>query len=88
MFVGGMTKTMAREVASRGVTVNAIAPGFIQTAMTDKIPEVNKQKMIEQIPLGKLGQPEDIANACLFLASESGSYITGQVIRVNGGMYM
>jgi len=84
----GVTKTLAKELASRGITVNAIAPGFIQTAMTDKIPEEIKKQMLTGIPLGKLGQPEDIANACLFLAANTGDYITGQVIRVNGGMYM
>ena len=82
------TKTVARELASRGVTANAIAPGFIQTAMTDKLSDEVKQKMMEQIPLGKLGQPEDIANAVLFLASPAADYITGQVLAVNGGMYM
>jgi 3-oxoacyl-[acyl-carrier protein] reductase len=84
----GFTKTLAREVASRGIMVNAVAPGFIQTAMTDKIPEDIKEKMLMQIPLGKLGQPEDVANACLFLASDAANYITGQVINVNGGMLM
>ncbi len=84
----GLTKTLARELASRGITVNAIAPGFIKTAMTDKIPEDIKKKMLEQIPLGKLGQPEDVAAAAVFLASSAADYITGQVIRVNGGMYM
>ena len=82
------TKTMAKELAARNVTVNAIAPGFIQTAMTDKLPEEIKKKMLEQIPLGKLGQPEDIANTAVFLASPEADYITGQVIAVNGGMYM
>lgn len=84
----GFTKTVAKELASRGITVNAIAPGFIQTAMTDKIPEDIKKKMQEQIPMGKLGQPEDIAKATVFLASSDADYITGQVIAVNGGMYM
>ena len=84
----GLTKTAAKELASRGVTVNAIAPGFIKTAMTDKIPDDIKQKMLEQIPLGKLGLPEDIAKAAVFLASGDADYITGQVIAVNGGMYM
>jgi 3-oxoacyl-[acyl-carrier protein] reductase len=84
----GLTKTLAREMAPRSITVNAIAPGFIQTAMTDKIPEDIKQKMLEQIPLGKLGQPEDIAAATVFLASAAADYITGQVINVNGGMLM
>ena len=84
----GFTKTVAKELAARNVTVNAIAPGFIQTAMTDKIPEEIKKKMLEQIPLGKLGQPEDIAQAAVFLASPQADYITGQVLAVNGGMYM
>lgn len=83
-----LTKTLAKELASRGVTVNAIAPGFIQTAMTDKIPAEIKAKMLEGIPQGKLGQPEDVAAAALFLASADADYITGQVINVNGGMYM
>ncbi len=82
------TKAVAKEVAARNVTVNAVAPGFIRTAMTDKIPEDIKTKMQEQIPLGKLGQPEDVANAVVFLASPEADYITGQVIGVNGGMYM
>jgi 3-oxoacyl-[acyl-carrier protein] reductase len=82
------TKTVARELASRSVTVNAIAPGFIRTAMTDKIPEDIKKKMIEQIPMGKLGTPEDVANAVLFLAGPESDYITGQVLAINGGMYM
>ena len=84
----GFTKTLARELASRGVTVNAIAPGYIQTAMTDKIPTEVKQKMLESIPMGKLGQPEDIAAAAVFLASGAAEYVTGQVLAVNGGMYM
>lgn len=82
------TKTVARELASRNVMANAVAPGFIQTAMTDKLSEDVKNKMREQIPLGKLGQPEDVANAVLFLAGPEADYITGQVIAVNGGMYM
>jgi 3-oxoacyl-[acyl-carrier protein] reductase len=82
------TKTVARELASRSVTVNAVAPGFIQTAMTDKIPEDIKKKMIEQIPMGKLGTPEDVASAVLFLAGPEADYITGQVLAINGGMYM
>ena len=84
----GFTKSVAKELAARNITANAIAPGFIQTAMTDKIPDEIKQKMIEQIPLGKLGQPEDVAQAALFLASPAADYITGQVLAVNGGMYM
>lgn len=84
----GLTKTLARELAPRGITVNAIAPGFIQTAMTDKIPEETKNKMMAQIPLAKLGAPEDVAAAVVFLASSGADYITGQVINVNGGMLM
>ena len=82
------TKTVAKELASRNVTANAIAPGFIRTAMTDKLPDEVKKKLMEQIPLGKLGTPEDIANAVLFLAGPEADYITGQVLAVNGGMYM
>jgi 3-oxoacyl-[acyl-carrier protein] reductase len=82
------TKTVAKELASRGVNCNAIAPGFIQTAMTDKLSEDVKKKMMEQIPLGKLGTPEDIAAAALFLSGPESDYITGQVLAVNGGMYM
>jgi 3-oxoacyl-[acyl-carrier protein] reductase len=84
----GFTKSVAKELASRNVTANAVAPGFIQTAMTDKIPDEVKKKMLEQIPMGKLGQPEDVAQAVLFLASPAADYITGQVLAVNGGMYM
>jgi 3-oxoacyl-[acyl-carrier protein] reductase len=83
-----LTKTAAKELASRNINVNAIAPGFIQTAMTDKLPEEVKAKMMEAIPLGTLGTPQDVANACLFLASEESSYITGQTIVVDGGMVM
>lgn len=82
------TKTVARELAARNVTCNAIAPGFIQTAMTNKLPEDVKKKMLEQIPLGKLGTPEDVANTVVFLSGPEADYITGQVIAVNGGMYM
>lgn len=84
----GMTKTIAKEFAPRNIQVNAIAPGFIQTAMTDKIPEEAREKLISSIPLGKLGQPEDIANAVSFLASDKADYITGQVLVVDGGMAM
>ncbi|MDD5130261.1 MAG: 3-oxoacyl-[acyl-carrier-protein] reductase [Candidatus Omnitrophica bacterium] len=83
-----LTKTVAKELASRNVNANAVAPGFIQTAMTDKLPEDIKKKMQEAIPLGTLGTPEDVANLCLFLASEESRYITGQVITVDGGMVM
>jgi len=84
----GFTKTIAREFAARGINVNAIAPGFIQTAMTDAIPEKSKETLIQMIPMERLGQPEDVAEAVLFLVSERSSYITGQVLNVNGGIYM
>jgi 3-oxoacyl-[acyl-carrier protein] reductase len=83
-----LTKSTAREIASRSVTVNAIAPGFIQTEMTAKLPEDVKAKMMEAIPMAKLGSPKDVANACLFLASNEADYITGQTIVVDGGMVM
>jgi len=82
------TKTVARELATRGVNVNAVAPGFIQTAMTDKLSEEAKGAMKAQIPMQKFGAPEDVANAVLFLASPEADYITGQVLNVNGGMLM
>ena len=82
----GLTKSLAKEFGPRGVTVNAVAPGFIQTKMTESLPEEVKQAYMKQIPLGVFGTPEDIANACLFLASPKSSYITGQVLSVNGGM--
>ena len=82
------TKSLARELASRGITVNAIAPGFIKTDMTDKMTDEAKEAVSKQIPLGRMGEPKDIANAALFLASDSSSYITGQVINVCGGMVM
>jgi 3-oxoacyl-[acyl-carrier protein] reductase len=84
----GMTKSVAREVAGRNVTCNAVAPGFIETAMTDAMPEKRRNEMIAGIPLGRLGGPDDVAKATLFLASNAASYITGQVISVNGGLYM
>lgn len=84
----GLTKTIAREYANRGITANAVAPGFIDTAMTQALPENVRQELAKQIPMGKLGTPEDVANAVRFLASPWASYITGQVIHVNGGMYM
>ncbi|OGC05183.1 3-oxoacyl-[acyl-carrier-protein] reductase [candidate division WOR-1 bacterium RIFOXYA12_FULL_43_27] len=82
------TKSVAKESASRGICCNAIAPGFIRTAMTDKIPENVKEQMLAQIPMKKLGEPKDIADAVVFLASVAADYITGQVINVNGGMLM
>ena len=83
----GLTKTVARELASRGITCNAIAPGFIDTAMTQKLSDDVKKRLSEQIPLTRLGTPEDIAKAVVFLCADA-EYITGQVINVNGGMYM
>lgn len=82
----GLTKTMARELASRGVTVNAVAPGFIETDMTNAMPDVVKEGVAAQIPLGYVGKPEDVAEAVRFLASEKAGYITGQVLCVDGGM--
>lgn len=84
----GLTKSNARELARRNITVNAVAPGFIATDMTDALPEKVKQELLAQIPLERLGTADDIANAVLFLAAENSAYITGQVIAVNGGMYM
>jgi 3-oxoacyl-[acyl-carrier protein] reductase len=83
----GFTKSLAREVGVRGVTVNAIAPGFIETDMTDSLPDEQKEALAAQIPMGRLGTPNEVAKAVLFLADEDGSYITGQTIHVNGGMY-
>lgn len=83
----GLSKSLAREVASRGVTVNAVAPGFIDTAMTQALSEKVRTALQQQIPAGKLGQVEDVVAATLFLASEEAGYITGQVLHVNGGMY-
>lgn len=84
----GLTKTAAKELASRGITVNAIAPGFIETDMTASLSEKARNAMLSQVPMGRAGQPEDIASVVAFLASEGASYITGQVIHVSGGMYM
>ena len=83
----GFTKSLAREVGARGVTVNAVAPGFIDTAMTQALNESQQEVILQQIPLGRMGDPEDIANAVAFLASEDASYITGTILHVNGGMY-
>jgi 3-oxoacyl-[acyl-carrier protein] reductase len=84
----GLTKSMARELASRNITVNAVAPGFIDTDMTKVLPEAQKQALLEQIPAGRLGAPEEIAEAVAFLASPAAAYITGQTLSVNGGMLM
>lgn len=84
----GMTKSYAREVASRGITVNAVAPGFIDTDMTEAMPEGAKDKIVTGIPMGRTGKPEDVAEAVAFLTSEQAGYITGEVLRVDGGMAM
>lgn len=84
----GLTKTTAREMAPRGINVNAVAPGFIKTAMTDKLPESVKEAVDKQIPFGSMGKPDDIANAVLFLASDMARYVTGQVLVVDGGLVM
>lgn len=84
----GMTKSLAIEVASRGITINTIAPGFIKSAMTDKLSDAQKEAIIQKIPAKTWGEPEDIANAAAFLASKSASYITGQTIHINGGLAM
>jgi 3-oxoacyl-[acyl-carrier protein] reductase len=84
----GITKSAAKELSGRNVTVNAIAPGYIATAMTDKLTEDQRNSMVKLVPLGRIGQPQDVANAVLFLASPLADYITGQVIPVDGGMVM
>jgi 3-oxoacyl-[acyl-carrier protein] reductase len=84
----GLTKSLAREYAKRNININAVAPGFIKTDMTDKLDDKTKQDIISQIPLQRFGSVDDVANCVLFLASDESSYITGQVISVNGGLYM
>jgi 3-oxoacyl-[acyl-carrier protein] reductase len=84
----GLTKSVAKELASRNILVNAVAPGFIETAMTEKLPEKARETLLSLIPLARLGQPEDVAKVVLFLSSERSAYITGQVINVDGGMVM
>lgn len=86
--VVGFSKSLAQEIGSRGITVNVVAPGFIDTDMTRELPEEQRNALLDQIPLGKLGQAEDIANSVLFLASDSAAYITGETLHVNGGMFM
>lgn len=84
----GLTKSLARELGSRSITINAVAPGFIESDMTNSLPDEQKEKLKGEIALGRLGTPDDIAQTCLFLASKGGAYITGQTISVNGGMVM
>ncbi|WP_195573073.1 3-oxoacyl-[acyl-carrier-protein] reductase [Paenibacillus sp. 1001270B_150601_E10] len=84
----GLTKASARELASRGITVNCVAPGFIETEMTDVLPEETRAELMKSIPLARLGSPEDVAKAVLFLASDDANYMTGQTLHVDGGMYM
>ncbi|WP_275097518.1 3-oxoacyl-ACP reductase FabG [Sedimenticola hydrogenitrophicus] len=84
----GFTKSLAREVGSRGITVNAVAPGFIDTDMTRELPQEQHKKLLSEIPLARLGAPKEIANAVVFLASSAADYITGETLHVNGGMYM
>ncbi|MFI4962462.1 MAG: SDR family oxidoreductase, partial [Legionellales bacterium] len=84
----GFSKSLAQEVGSRGVTVNVVSPGFIDTDMTAGLPDMVKEEILKRIPMRKLGLPEDVADAVLFLASDSAKYITGETIHVNGGMYM
>lgn len=86
--VAGMTRALARELGSRGITVNCVAPGFIDTDMTAKLEESQQQALLAQIPLGRLGKPDDVAHAVAFLASPQAGYITGQELHVNGGMFM
>ena len=84
----GMSKSMAQEVASRGITINSIAPGFIKTAMTDELNEEQQKRITDNIPASRFGLPEDIAAAVVYLASEQASYITGQTLHINGGLLM
>jgi 3-oxoacyl-[acyl-carrier protein] reductase len=86
--IEGFTRSLAKEIGSRGITVNSVAPGFIATDMTKDLPEKQTEALLSQIPLGRLGQPEEIASAVAFLVSDKGGYITGETLHVNGGMYM
>jgi 3-oxoacyl-[acyl-carrier protein] reductase len=84
----GFTKAVAREVASRNITVNAVAPGYIATSMTDELSEKVREELLGMVPVGRIGSAEDVANGVLFLASREAGYITGHVLNINGGMYM
>jgi 3-oxoacyl-[acyl-carrier protein] reductase len=86
--IAGMTRSLAREIGSRGITVNCVAPGFIDTDMTRALPDAQREQLLGAIPLGRLGRPEDVAAAVLFLASPAAGYVTGATLHVNGGMYM
>ncbi|MEH6529323.1 MAG: 3-oxoacyl-ACP reductase FabG [Porticoccus sp.] len=86
--VGGFTRALAKELGPRNITVNAVSPGFIDTDMTKELPDANRDQILSQVPLGRLGQPEEISAVVNFLAGDSGAYITGETIHVNGGMYM
>jgi 3-oxoacyl-[acyl-carrier protein] reductase len=86
--VGGFTRSLAKELGPRNITVNAVSPGFIDTDMTKELPDANREAILSQVPLKRLGEPEEIAAVVDFLASDSGAYITGENIHVNGGMYM
>lgn len=86
--IEGFTRSLAKEIASRNITVNAVAPGFIQTDMTDELPPEHKEKILAQVPLGRLGQAEEVAKVVAFLAGDDAAYVTGETLHVNGGMYM
>jgi 3-oxoacyl-[acyl-carrier protein] reductase len=86
--LGGMSKALAQEVGSRGITVNLVAPGFIETAMTHALPETQRARLVEAIPLGRMGQPADVAAAVVYLASDEAGWVTGSTVHVNGGMAM
>ena len=86
--IEGFTRSLAKEISGRGITINAVAPGFIETDMTDELPDATKAAMLATIPMARLGQPDEIAAAVNFLSSDDASYITGTTLQVNGGMFM